>query len=83
MNAPPLKLSVMIPVYNERANIEELLLRVRAVDIEKETILVEGNSTDGTREFLQDLTEGTTSNPGAETLPGRDTSSAPTTSPES
>ncbi len=69
MNARTLKLSVVIPVYNEGTTIEELLLRVQAVDIDKEIILVDDNSTDGTREFLQDLTHGTTSNPGAKTLP--------------
>ena len=69
MNARTLKLSVVIPVYNEGATIEELLLRVQAVDIDKEIILVDDNSTDGTREFLQALTHGTTSNPGVKTLP--------------
>lgn len=51
----PPKLSVVIPVYNERATIEELLRRVQAVDIEKEIIVVDDHSTDGTREFLQEL----------------------------
>ncbi len=49
------KLSVIIPVYNERATIEELLQRVQAVDIDKEIIIVDDGSTDGTREFLQGL----------------------------
>lgn len=47
------RLSVVIPVFNERATIEELLRRVRAVDIEKEIIVVDDGSTDGTREILQ------------------------------
>lgn len=52
-----MKLSVVIPVYNERPTIAELLCRVQAVDIEKEVIVVDDGSTDGTREFLADLQE--------------------------
>jgi glycosyltransferase involved in cell wall biosynthesis len=46
------KLSVVIPVYNERQWIQELLRRVRAVPVPKEIILVDDGSTDGTRELL-------------------------------
>lgn len=53
----PLKLSVVIPVYNERQTIEELLCRVQAVEVDKEIIIVDNGSTDGTRELLQDLVE--------------------------
>ena len=45
-------LSVVIPVYNERATLEELVRRVQAVPIEKEIIVVDDGSTDGTREIL-------------------------------
>lgn len=48
-------LSVVIPVYNERATIEELLRRVEAVPLDKEIIVVDDASTDGTRELLQQL----------------------------
>jgi glycosyltransferase involved in cell wall biosynthesis len=48
--APPL--SVVIPVYNERGTVEELLKRVRAVSLDKEIIVVDDGSTDGTRELL-------------------------------
>jgi glycosyltransferase involved in cell wall biosynthesis len=51
----PMKLSVIIPVYNERHTIELLLKRVEAVRYEKQIILVDDASTDGTREILQRL----------------------------
>ncbi len=49
-----MKLSVIVPVYNERQTIEEVIRRVRAVDLglEKEIIVVDDGSTDGTREVL-------------------------------
>jgi glycosyltransferase involved in cell wall biosynthesis len=50
-----MKVSVVIPVYNERAFIEEVLLRVQASPIEKEIIVVDDRSTDGTRLLLEDL----------------------------
>src|SRR5438128_865098 len=49
------KLSVVIPVYNERQWIRELVRRVEAVPIPKEVILVDDFSTDGTREILREL----------------------------
>jgi glycosyltransferase involved in cell wall biosynthesis len=45
-------LSVVIPVYNERGTLAEVLRRVRAVPVDKEIILVDDGSTDGTRELL-------------------------------
>ena len=50
-----MELSVIIPVYNEVATLEEILRRVRAVDIPKEIILVDDGSTDGSRELLEQL----------------------------
>jgi glycosyltransferase involved in cell wall biosynthesis len=47
------EVSVVIPVYNERGTIEELLRRVQDVDIDKEIVVVDDGSTDGTREVLQ------------------------------
>jgi glycosyltransferase involved in cell wall biosynthesis len=49
---PELRLSVVIPVYNERDTIAEIVRRVRSVPIAKEIILVDDGSTDGTRERL-------------------------------
>jgi len=50
-----LKLSVVIPVYNENASIGELVRRVRAAPVDKEIILVDDCSTDGTRDTLRAL----------------------------
>lgn len=52
---PDLKLSVVIPVYNERRWIEEVVRRVKAVPVPKEIILVDDCSTDGTRDILKSL----------------------------
>lgn len=47
-----MKLSIVIPIYNEARHIREVLRRVRALPLEKELILVDDCSTDGTRELL-------------------------------
>jgi glycosyltransferase involved in cell wall biosynthesis len=51
-------LSVLIPVYNERETLLEILERVRDVEIKKEVILVDDGSQDGTRDLMRDLIEG-------------------------
>ncbi len=52
-----MKLSVVIPVYNEAKTIRQILDKVDAVDvgIEKEIVLVDDCSSDGTREILKEL----------------------------
>lgn len=64
-----IKLSVVIPVYNERATIEELIWRVVCNKIDKEIIVVDDCSTDGTREFLQTLAVAGERQPYFATLP--------------
>lgn len=52
------KLSIIIPAYNEKNTIEELIRRVKAVNlgaVEKEIIVVDDGSKDGTREILKKI----------------------------
>ena len=51
-------LSVLVPVYNEHATLLELLARVREVEINKEIILVDDGSNDGTRDLMRNEIEG-------------------------
>lgn len=48
-----MKLSVIVPVYNEVKTLGNVLEKVRAVNVEKEIILVDDGSTDGSRELLE------------------------------
>jgi glycosyltransferase involved in cell wall biosynthesis len=49
------KLSVVMPVYNEAKTIREIVRRVGEVPVEKEILIVDDGSSDGTREILRDL----------------------------
>ena len=49
-----MRLSIIIPVFNEHATIAEVLARVLAVDVEKQIIVVDDGSTDGTLELLEE-----------------------------
>ena len=48
-----MKLSIIMPVYNEENTLRKILEKVRSVDIEKEIIIVDDGSTDGTKEILK------------------------------
>jgi len=50
-----MKLSIVIPIYNEEKTLMTILEKVRAQEINKEIILVDDGSTDGTREILKSL----------------------------
>lgn len=50
-----MKLSIIIPVYNEKNTLLDIVKRVESIDIDKEILLVEDASTDGTREVCQQL----------------------------
>ena len=55
------RISILIPVFNEASTVERILDRVRAADgcgLEKEIILVDDASTDGTGQVLKKLTAG-------------------------
>ena len=47
-----MKLSIIIPAYNEIDTIEDILFKVQGVPIQKEIIIIDDGSNDGTREFL-------------------------------
>lgn len=51
------KLSIVIPCYNERENILTILEKVKAVPIEKEIIVVDDCSKDGTQDILREKVE--------------------------
>jgi glycosyltransferase involved in cell wall biosynthesis len=50
-----MKLSIVIPVYNEKDTLEEVIQRVQATPYDKEIIVVDDASTDGSREILNRL----------------------------
>ncbi len=50
-----MKLSVLVPVYNEAGTIDEIVRRIREVPLEKEIIIVDDGSSDGTRERLVEI----------------------------
>jgi glycosyltransferase involved in cell wall biosynthesis len=55
LNARPMKLSVVMPVYNERQTLRAVVERVLAVPLEIELICVDDGSRDGSREILDEL----------------------------
>lgn len=53
----PLKVSVLMPVFNERATVSHAVARVRSVPMDAEIICVDDCSSDGTRDVLESLRE--------------------------
>ena len=49
------KLTIVVPVYNEKATIDEILRRVLDTEVRKEVIVVDDCSTDGTRQILENM----------------------------
>jgi glycosyltransferase involved in cell wall biosynthesis len=49
------KLSVILPVYNEKETIERLIEKIKLSEIEKEIVVIDDASTDGTREILEKI----------------------------
>lgn len=50
-----MKISVVMPVFNEAGTIREIIKKIEDVDLEKEIIIVDDCSTDGTRDILKAL----------------------------
>ena len=53
-----MQLTIIIPVFNERATVLEVLDRVGAIDLDAQIIVVDDGSTDGTRELLAERAGG-------------------------
>ncbi|MBM4465215.1 MAG: glycosyltransferase family 2 protein [Chloroflexi bacterium] len=52
-----MRLSVIMPVHNEANTIKEALRQVQAVDLEKEIVIVDDYSSDGSREMLSQIAD--------------------------
>jgi glycosyltransferase involved in cell wall biosynthesis len=52
-----MKLSIVVPVYNEKRFIAEVLQRIEAVSLDKEIVVVDDGSTDGTADLLREIAQ--------------------------
>jgi glycosyltransferase involved in cell wall biosynthesis len=58
MYNPTMRLSVIVPVYNERSTIKEILERVQRIGLADEILVVDDGSTDGTHEQVEGMAAG-------------------------
>ena len=49
-----MKLSIVVPIYNEKETLHKILSRVEATEVDKEILLIDDFSTDGTRDILKE-----------------------------
>ncbi len=54
-NASTMNLSVIVPVYNEKNTIHEIVRRIKATNLPSEIVIVDDGSKDGTRDLLAEL----------------------------
>ena len=52
-----MKTSIIVPCYNEKATIEEIISKINSIDIDKEIIIIDDLSTDGSREIIKNKIE--------------------------
>jgi len=52
-----MKTSIIVPCYNEKATIEKIISKINSIDIDKEIIIIDDLSTDGSREIIKDEIE--------------------------
>lgn len=52
-----MKITVLIPAYNEKRTIEEIITRVEATGLPHEILVIDDGSSDGTREILEKLND--------------------------
>ena len=57
-----MKLSVVIPVFNEKDTIRKIIEKVRQSPVKKEIIIIDDGSNDGTKKLLQDVKRESTAN---------------------
>jgi len=69
---PRADLTIIIPCYNERHTVLEVIRRVSELPIEKEIIVVDNCSTDGTRDLLREACSGATDASLTPTIPGQE-----------
>ena len=52
-----MKLSIIIPCYNEKNTIEKIVIKLNSLKIKKQIILVDDNSNDGTTKIIENISK--------------------------